>query len=738
MKHAKQLICLFAAIAAVTLLANASPAKKKYEHPFQNPSLSMEQRVDNLLSLLTVDEKLGLLCRQGIERLNIHAPVSTEAIHGIVQTGVDIGMETQFQLPDSIRRRMEARPKPKYTHSSSFPQGYGIGETWDRESAHTMGEMMSQEGRFYSVYGDKKSIFLWGPNVDLGRDPRWGRTEEVYGEDPFLVGELAVSETRGVQGDDKKYWRGAVLMKHFLANSNEDGRYFTNSQFDEKLFRDYYSYGFARVALKSNVKSTMMAYNAYNGIPCMAHPMITEILQNEWGMDGIIINDAGSLRQMVDGHHYAKDVNEAIKMALEAGLTNFIEGNPKMLRDAYDLGYISDELLDKRAKATLRTYLRLGLLDDDCPYDVIPEGTQPPWETEESKAAVRRITEKSVVLLKNDGLLPLDKGKVKKIAVFGNRAETLVRDLYSADFAYSVNALQGIQNAVKGQDIEVRYQKWDNDGSGQELAKWADVCIVCVGNHPLCSPDWGPRKVTAPWATGTIAGEGKEGVDRRSLQLESEDLIKVIWQANHNTVVALISGYPYAINWSQENVPAILHMAQGSQELGNALANVIFGDYNPAGRTTQTWVRDILDLPNMLDYDIRHGRTYMYFKGDPLYPFGYGLSYTRFEYSNLEVRKEKDSYSFCFDLANVGDRDGEEVVQLYAKVKDDDAAKRLRGFDRIALSKGEKKKVVITVPVEDLKLWDETRHSFELNRGACDIQIGASSADIRLHTRINL
>ena len=356
---------------------------------------------------------------------------------------------------------------------------------------------------------------------------------------------------------------------------------------------------------------------------------------------------------------------------------------------------------------------------------------------EQAKALL--AARKSVVLLKNEGgLLPLDKKNVKKIAVFGNRAEEILKDWYGALPAYSVSPLAGIQAAVEGTDVEVRFQKWDSDGNAQELAEWADVAIVCVGNHPNTSPDWKWEKIQAPWGEGTVAGDGREAVDRRSLELESEDLIKMVWKANPNTVVALISSFPYAIDWTQENVPAILHMTQCGQETGNALADVIFGDYNPAGRTTQTWVRDILELPNMMDYDIRNGRTYMYYKGEPLYPFGYGLSYTSFDYSGLKVRREEEGVRISFNLKNTGGRDGEEVVQVYARFAGDDAARRLRGFDRVAVRAGEKTKVEIFIPEEDLKLWDLEDHSFALPQGECVFEVGASSADIRLESSLKL
>ena len=709
------------------------------EYPFRNTSLSDDERLDNAISLMTAEEKLATITGQGVPRLGIANPGATEAIHGIVRGGdaelPNLGNAGQFGGGWN-------RPKPKYTNSTAFPQAYGIGETWDREMAHIVGDVMSYEARFYSKDAPWKCLILWAPNADLARDPRWGRTEESFGEDPYLVGEMVAAEVKGIQGDDPKYWRGASLMKHFLANSNEDSRYKTDSRFDESLFREYYSYGFWKGA-RAGAMSLMTAYNAYNGVPCIANNFIKDILIDEWGMKGTIVDDAGALPFlfMPTMHGYAKDINEAIQMALDAGLSRFIDSRFEQVKAAWEAGFISEEVLNERTKANLRTMLRLGLMDAECPYDAQEFGSEEdlPWERQEFKDKARLVTQKSIVLLKNKGgILPIDTTKVKKIAVFGNRAEQVLKDWYGALPAYRVSPLDGIKAYLEGSGVEVKFQKWDSDGSAQELAKWADVCIVCVGNHPATSPDWGPQSVQSPWAMGTVAGDGREALDRRSLQLETEDLVKVVWQANHNTVVTLISSFPYAINWTAANVPAILHLTQCSQELGNALADVLFGDYNPAGRLTQTWVSDILDLPNMLDYDIRNGRTYMYSKAHPIFHFGYGLSYTSFSYSKLRVRKEEDKYVFSFNLKNSGLRDGDEVVQLYAKFPKDDASKRLRGFERVAVKAGETVRVEIAVPLDDLKLWDAENHQWAFRKGRTKIMIGASSEDIRLIKRIRI
>lgn len=728
-----------------------------YEYPFQNPNLSEEERVSNLVSLMTLDEKIMVLHGNGIPRLGVESPGSSEAIHGLVRGGTSkytqvdnlISMQKRMQeaqqtgnigaanLPQGAQRAFGMR----IANSTAFPQAYGLGETWDRAIIEKVGETMSVEARYHSQKTGRNVLCLWAPNADLARDPRWGRTEESFGEDPFLVGELVVAETKGIQGNDPKYWRSAAVYKHFLANSNEDGRTRTSSDFGEDLFRDYYSYGFYRGVKNAGGKSLMCAYNKYNGVPCSTNSFIQDILVDEWGMDGMILNDGGALGQLVTEHKVTDDMLEAVKMSINAGISRLLENRSPEIKECVEKGMISMVTIDRNVKHNLRTMLRLGLLDNSPanPYGKMDFGDIAPWESQGSKDFARLATCKSVVLLKNeDNILPIDTVRVKKIAVVGNRAEEVFKDWYGALPAYSVSPLDGIRKAVEGSDVEVRFQRWDSDGDAAKLAAWADLVIVCVGNDPNTSPQWGDNTVQSPWGAGTIAGEGREALDRRSLQLETEDLIKVVWNANHNTVVALISSFPYAINWTQDHVPAIVHMTQCSQELGNGLADVLFGKYNPAGRTTQTWVKDILDLPNMIDYDITNGRTYMYFQGSALYPFGYGLSYTSFDYSDLSVSHSKGTYKLSFNLTNIGDFDGEEVVQLYVKFAGDSAAQRLRGFDRVHLKKGETKRVEIIVPEEDLTLWDITSHSFKIPAGKASFRIGASSEDIRLVSDIRL
>ncbi len=713
----------FLTLIAVAVLAAAGLEAQEY--PFRNPQLSDDERIDNLFSLMTLEEKIALFGGAGVPRLGIKPTGSVEAIHGAVMSG-----------PPSAERS-------EYHYSTAFPQGYGLGETWDREMLKLVGETMSYEARYYTQnekYG-RNSLVMWAPNADLGRDPRWGRTEECFGEDAYLVGELSASMVRGIQGDHPKYWRTASLMKHFLANSNEDGRVYTSSNFGDRLFHEYYSYGFYKGVL-AGCSSLMLAYNAWNGEPCTTNMKISDILYNRWKMDGLIITDGSAFSLLKTGHNYYETLDDAAVACVKAGIVRYLDKYEPYVSNSLAKGLITEAEIEKAARGNLKTMLRLGLLDADPslnPYTKIGEGDEvEPWKTQKHKDAARLVARKSVVLLKNDGLLPLDKEKITKIAVIGNRADSVYRDWYGAVSEYRITPLQGIRNAVADKNIEVKFTDLDHDGKAAELAAWADVAIVCVGNHPVTSPDWGKGFVVAPWGRGTSLSDGREAVDRQSLQLDSEDLIKVVRKANPNTVVALISSFPYSMNWTVENVPSIVHMTHCGQETGNALADVIFGDYNPAGRTTQTWVRDITDLPNMLDYDITKGRTYMYFDGEPLFPFGHGLSYTDFKYSNMNVERTESGLQVTVDVENTGRRDGEEVVELYIKFPGDDANMRLKGFERVSIAKGEKKTVTLDVAELDLSLWCEEKDGWKLAEGKAVIKVGASSEDIRIEKKVNI
>lgn len=703
-----------------TLLIASTTGIIHAQNVFNDPVINEEQRLDDLIARMTLDEKVDALGNNTqVPRLGIQASGSVEGLHGIVLGGPTYGDRAN-------------------TPTTGFPQAYGLGETWDTDLLHRVATYISTENRylFQNAKYRKSGLIMWTPNVDLGRDPRWGRTEECYGEDAFLTSRLAVAFIKGIQGDHPKYWRNASLMKHFLSNSNEYGRTFSSSNYSDKLFREYYAYPFYKGVTEGGSQALMTAYNAYNGTPCIMHPVLRNIVMKEWGLNGTLLTDGGAFRLLLSDHkRFDNDRAAAAAACIKAGITKFLDEYKDAVYEALHRKLISVEDIEKAIRGNLRISLKLGLLDhaEDNPYAAIGvTDTIAPWSKPETKALVREATLKSIVLLKNqDHLLPLDRHKIKKIAVIGQRATEVLQDWYAGKPFYTVNVLDAIREEA-GSDIEVRYVKTNRMDSARTVAAWADVAIVCVGNHPTCD---------AGWEQAPVISEGKEAVDRQSLQLDQEDLLLQVAQTNPNTIGVLISSFPYAINRANQTVPALLHLTQCSQELGHAVSDVIFGHYNPAGRLTQTWVKNITDLPHMMDYDITHGRTYMYFKEKPLYPFGYGLSYTRFNYSgttlNDRVIERGDTLRVCFNLKNSGDMDGDEVVQLYVSARkhtDKDPIKQLKAFQRISLRKGETKKVELTVPYTELQVWDEKQNRFILPDKEMTLEIGASSSDIRLRT----
>lgn len=703
-----------------TLLIASTTGIIHAQNVFNDPAVNEEQRLDDLIARMTLDEKVDALGNNTqVPRLGIQASGSVEGLHGIVLGGPTYGDRAN-------------------TPTTGFPQAYGLGETWDTDLLHRVATYISTENRylFQNAKYRKSGLIMWTPNVDLGRDPRWGRTEECYGEDAFLTSRLAVAFIKGIQGDHPKYWRNASLMKHFLSNSNEYGRTFSSSNYSDKLFREYYAYPFYKGVTEGGSQALMTAYNAYNGTPCIMHPVLRNIVMKEWGLNGTLLTDGGAFRLLLSDHkRFDNDRAAAAAACIKAGITKFLDEYKDAVYEALHRKLISVEDIEKAIRGNLRISLKLGLLDhtEDNPYAAIGvTDTVAPWSKPETKALVREATLKSIVLLKNkDHLLPLDRHKIKKIAVIGQRATEVLQDWYAGKPFYTVNVLDAIREEA-GNDIEVRYVKTNRMDSARTVAAWADVAIVCVGNHPTCD---------AGWEQAPVISEGKEAVDRQSLQLDQEDLLLQVAQTNLNTIGVLISSFPYAINRANQTVPALLHLTQCSQELGHAVSDVIFGHYNPAGRLTQTWVKNITDLPHMMDYDITHGRTYMYFKEKPLYPFGYGLSYTHFNYSgtalNDRVIERGDTLRVCFNLKNSGDMDGDEVVQLYVSARkhtDKDPIKQLKAFQRISLRKGETKKVELTVPYTELQVWDEKQNRFILPNKEMTLEIGASSSDIRLRT----
>jgi beta-glucosidase len=722
---------LLAFIAEPLLLRSASDftaaavqAGDRYQYPFQNPELPAEERISNLLSLMTLDEKVECLgTRPSVPRLGVKGAGHMEGIHGLA-----VGGPAKW-----------GRDAPVPT--TTFPQGYGLGETWDTEILRQAAAVEGYEARYIfqtAKYANSRSgLVIRSPNADLGRDPRWGRTEECYGEDPYFNGTMVTAFVKGLQGDNPKYWQAASLLKHFLANSNENGRGSSSSNFDERLFREYYSVPFRMGIVEGGARAFMASYNAVNGTPMHINPILKDVAVNEWGEDGIICTDGGGMKLLVTGHKRFPDFAHASAAVIKAGIGQFLDDYRAPVQEALKKNLLAESDIDKVLRNTFRVMLRLGLLDPTAlvPYTNIKD-TGDPWLTEKHKSLARLVTQKSIVLLKNENnQLPLDRHALKSIAVIGPYANEVLLDWYSGTPPYTVTPLEGIRNKV-GAGVSVRYAANNDGGEAAKIARSSDVAIVVVGNHPTCD---------AGWEQCPVESDGKEAVDRRSITLEQEELIKQVFEANPKTVVVLRASFPYAINWTEEHVPAIVHLTNNSEEEGNALADVLFGDYNPAGRLVQTWPRALEQLPPVMDYDIRHGRTYMYLKGAPLYPFGYGLSYTTFAYSNLRASsnslRANGSVSVQVNVKNTGTRAGEEVLQMYVRHLNsmvERPLKELKGFARIPLQPGEMRTVTLALRGEQLAYWNVAQHRFVIENDKVQIMIGSSSADIRLNKTVRV
>ncbi|MDR3283728.1 MAG: glycoside hydrolase family 3 C-terminal domain-containing protein [Treponema sp.] len=819
-------------------------------YPFRDPALPAEDRIADLISRLTREEKAAFISTsQGaVPRLGIPAyHIGAEGAHGFVD---------------------------RDGQSTAFPQTMGLSSSWDRGLLKKIGRATGIEARaYYNTHEKTGGLSLWSPTIDMARDPRWGRTEEAYGEDPFLAGELSTAYIQGAQGDDP-YLRVSCAPKHFLANNNERGRGVCSCSVPERVLREYYLEPFRRAFLQGGAYSLMTAYNEVNGIPMMIHPLVRDVVKKEWGLEkrGHIVTDGGDFLQTVDSHHYFETHAETIAAAFKNGsdcMTDSPESVIPAVLEALDKNLITGEELDGHVANILRVRFRYGQFDPEgrCPYDRI---SAKDMMTEEHCALAREAMQKSVTLLKNEGnLLPLSadapaKGKSFRVAVAGPLANVVYQDWYTGNPPYYRTPLDGLREAFgkdavtfadyrdvvsfasadgrplilageksvlslgKAGDKPARFfledwgwgactltsldtgllletplvknaegaaavnqenpvtcsakstlawfgtvlfnlipqkngfflwQSWDdqplaapqekqgetsirvsaNQAAGTEQlfkmtverrgfdavredADNAETVILCCGNNPMIN--------------------GRETVDRPSLDLppRQEELIRLVASRNPRTVLALIASYPYTCGESISRVPAALYAAHGMQGLGRGLADIITGKASPAGRLTMTWYQDEKQLPPMMEYDIiSAGSTYQYFTGPVLYPFGYGLSYSSFTYSDLRldrsIARADETVTVSFTVKNTGSVPAEEVPQLYVSITPSRVrrpVKTLKGFDRIFLAPGGQTRVSFELPAQELAYWDAASRGFRVESGQCAVSIGASSADIRL------
>ena len=740
----KKTSLLLVSIFTVVTAGRGIQARAQEHYPFQDTSRSAEQRIDNLLSLLSLQEKIDLMGKTlDIPRLGIHGSGAVPTLLGSNGQfeglhGVAADWRWARNSPGGFPGYKDQSPIP----TTQFPQAVGLGETWDPALLEQVAAEEGHEARYIFQSYDRGGLILRAPNADLDRDPRWGRSEESYGEDPYLVGTMAVAFVRGLQGDNASCWQTASLVKHFMANSNEDERTSSSSNFDDALMHEYYAAPFKMAVEQGGADALMASYNAVNGIPMTANPLLKSLLMKRWGFNGMLDTDRNAVTNMVTKHKYYPDMDHAVAGAIKAGVNQFLNAYQPSIQNALQQHLISEADIDANLKGVLRVLLRLGLLDapEACPYTAIKaDNVAAPWETRKSKNLALRVTQESIVLLKNSAsgggapVLPLHARQLKSIAVVGPLADQVDVDGYGGMPPFAITPLQGIKDRV-GAGVKVNYSA-EHDRAVQ-LARTSDIAIVFVGNIPQCEGKFG--RCLDPT-------EGKESVDRKQIDLNpgQQKLVQDVFAANPRTVVVLVSSFPYAIDWTQQHVPAIVHMAHSSEQEGAALADVLFGDYNPAGRVVVTWPQSIGQLPPMMDYNIGDGRTYMYFKGKPLYPFGYGLSYTSFRYSDLHVSssrlRDNGEIEVSVKVTNTGNRSGDEVVQMYARCLDSQAQRpleELKGFERVRINAGETKTVSMPLRAKSLAYWDNAGNGWKIEHDRVRVMIGSSSADIRTEKTI--
>jgi len=677
-------------------------------------SQPVEKRVADLMSRLTLEEKAQLLNHRGptVAGFNIRADQWNQCLNGV-----------QWDRPTTL-----------------FPVCVGMAASWDPEMVHEVATVLSDEARaIYNGWhldpnapGEHKGLIYRAPVINIERNPYWGRNHEAWGEDPFLTGRMGVAYVRGLQGDDPRYLKIAATLKHYAVNNVETNRKKLNAVVPEAMLRDYWLPHFREAVTEGKAASVMASYNAINGTPNnINHWLLTEVLKGDWKFEGLVVSDLGGVSTMVNGHEKGKmNYEDAVAQSLMAGCDfsdkEFEMNIPAAVRD----GKVTEARLDDALTRVLRVRFRLGDFD---PFEAVPYSKIPPGSVDSAahRAVALKAARESMVLLENRGnLLPLDKLKLKKIAVIGPLADQVVMNAYNGKVGEAVSPLQGIKDQCAGMEVVyaagcgITGSGGDGIASAAAAAHDADAAVVFVGTD---------RSVE------------QEDRDRKSLGLpgSQEALVEAVCAANPRTVVVQMSAGPLTVPWLAKNARAMLQAWWPGEEGGRAIAEVLFGDVNPGGRLPHTVYASESQVPPRDEYDISKGFTYMYVKGAPLYPFGYGLSYTHFTYSNLQASPRENpangKVTVSIEIENAGNRAGDEVAQLYIHdpaSKEARPAERLRGFQRTSLQPGEKKTVSMEVPIEKLAYWDDKAHAFLVRPGEYDILVGASSADIRAKDRI--
>ncbi|WP_370837020.1 glycoside hydrolase family 3 C-terminal domain-containing protein [Clostridium tertium] len=678
-------------------------------------------KAKELVSKMTLQEKASQLTYNAapIEHLNIpRYNWWNEGLHGVARAGT----------------------------ATVFPQAIGLAAMFDDELLQKVANVISTEARAKYNENTKKDdrdiykgITLWSPNINIFRDPRWGRGHETYGEDPYLTSKLGVAFINGLQGDGK-YLKTAACAKHFAVHSGPEGlRHEFDAVVNEKDLYETYLPAFEEAVKEADVESVMGAYNRTNGEPCCgSKTLLKDILRGKWNFKGHVVSDCWALADFHLHHQVTSTATQSAALAIKNGCDLNCGNIYLQMLLAYKEGLVTEEDITTAAERLMATRIRLGMFDENCEFNDIPYEVN---DCEEHNDLSLEVSRKSMVLLKNNGLLPIDKSKLKSIAVIGPNADSqiMLKGNYSGTASKYTTILEGIQEAVdKGtrvyysegshlykDRVENLAQSNDRIDEAVSVAERSDVVVLCLGLDSTIEGEQGD--------TGNSEAAG----DKESLDLPKSQqiLLKSVLSTNKPVIVVLGSGSALTLNGLEEKCAAILQAWYPGSHGGTAVADLLFGEYSPSGKLPLTFYKNTDDLPDFTDYSMK-GRTYRYVESEVLYPFGYGLTYSKVELSNLnieEINNDFENVKVSIDIKNIGEYDTDEVVQCYLKDLESKYAvlnHSLIGFKRVNLRKGESKTVNFELRRKEFEVVNDEGNRI-LDSKRFKLFVGISQSDTR-------
>lgn len=722
MKGLKVKILILGILILCSGLSNAQVVNKKI-YDFQDPKVTLNNRIEDLTNRLTIEEKCSFLLNdfKGIERLDIPSyNWWNEALHGVARAG----------------------------RATVFPQAIGMAATFDDTLIKEVADIISDEARAKYVDAKKKNnrdryvgLTFWTPNVNIFRDPRWGRGQETFGEDPLLTSRMGAAFVRGLQGNHPDYLKTSACAKHYVVHSGpEPMRHYFDAKTNKFDLRNTYLPAFKSL-VEAGVSGVMCAYNRTNGEPCCGSDyLLSDILTEEFGFDGYIVSDCNAIRDFWRDHKVVADEKEAAALALTSGVNVNCGQTYKFLMDAFNAKLINEDDIDAALYGTLKILFRLGFFDpqESFYYNRISSDIVASKKHGEKSL---EVAQKSLVLLKNEGVLPLNRGKLKNIYITGPNAASM--DVLWANYnGFSgnfVTLLEGVMNEANPGTI-VNY----NEGCGivndttfrrTFYASQAEVVIAGLGLNSLLEGEAGDAYLS------------EFGGDRKEIKLPENQIkyVKRLRQISKGKIVAVImGGSAISLTDIEPYVDAIIYAWYPGEQGGTAIADVLFGNYNPSGRLPVTIYKSVNDLPDFTDYSMKN-RTYRYFTGEPEYAFGFGLSFSDFEYSDLNFDKseycsDNDTISLSFTLSNISEVDGEEVIQIYFSFNggEEFPIKQLVDFKREYLRSNESKIVNVEIPVSRFEFYLPLKKRYLVSSGEYQIMIGGSSNSLMLSKTIKI